>query len=98
MTTWDDLVRGHLLAELREVAPDGATTTQLARQTPWPWADLRAPDTLQEGCYASYVQPHLQALEAEGLVRRTAVPGQRHPVWRLVPAGGQRARIERTRR
>lgn len=97
MTRWDELVRPHLLGELRELDGRAATTTQLARQTPNPYAG-DGYDPLDGGCYASYVQPHLQALEAEGLVRRVAVQGIRGAAWQLVTGDTGRARIERTRR
>lgn len=98
MTTWDDLVKPHLLAELREVDGLGASTVQLARQTPWPWADLRAPGTLEDGCYTSYVVRHLEELERAGLVRRVAQQGVRGQTWHLVTGDTGRVRGERTRR
>lgn len=97
MTTWDDLVQPHLLAELRDLDGAGATTVQLARQTPNPYATASY-DPLDGGCYTSYIVRHLEALEAAGKVRRVAQQGQRGIVWQAVTGDTQRVRGERTRR
>lgn len=89
-------LRDHLLAELRDCAGQLATTAQLAEQTPSPWSsDLVGWDRCAE---PRDVYPHLRALESQGLVRRVTNSDTRGVVWRLVTPGGVRLRVAPVRR
>ena len=82
-----DVVRAHLLAELRDLDGGTASAAQLAGQvTPDPWAYSR-------------VYAQLRELERRGLVRRVSVQNGRGCVeWQLVTEGAGRVHSERTRR
>lgn len=82
-----EVVRQHLLAELRDLDGGTASAAQLAGQvTDDPWAYQR-------------VYAHLRELERRGLVRRVSVQNGRGCVeWALTTDTSGRVHGERTRR
>lgn len=72
-------LRAHLLAELRDLPDQTATTNQLAGQVPHPLHPDRP-------AWREHVYTHLTALEKKGLVRKIRTPGGLHVRWQLVSA------------
>jgi hypothetical protein len=83
MNTTTPRLRQHLLAELRDLPDQTATTDQLAGQVPDPWAIDRG---LLRPATGSVVYRHLVSLEAQGLLRRIKPADSRHVYWQLVAA------------
>lgn len=74
-------LRAHLLAELRDLDDQTATTDQLAGQVPDPWALDRG---ILRPATGSVVYRHLVSLEAQRLIRRIKPADSRCVHWQLV--------------
>lgn len=72
------VLRAHLLAELRDVDGQAATTEQLALQTPNPYFE-------GQPAWGQHIYPHLRALANQGLIEsRRPSDGARGVLWQLV--------------